>query len=150
MKDDIPLFLTRNLDSPWVWVGRGVLILLIWSLLLTAEKDAAIVFLLPTIILSAGIVGYPKDELGFDQTHLYYIRRSVFRYFTSVERYAIKDITSIKAKLDMKGRYDWNLHRVEITFTDNSSKTLFIRMKKKVLRFVASEVHRLNTEAVER
>lgn len=100
----------------------------------------------PAIVLCVGIIVFPTKEIGFDHDYFYYIQRSVFSRFTSVKRYPIMDIVSVKLAFEPKHRYDWNGYRVELIFSDTTSQTLLFTIRRKVLEFVLREVIRLKKE----
>ena len=111
-----------------------------------ATPDAVKFLFVPALLCCVAVIVYPRDEIGFSRDHLYFLRRSVFRTFTSVERYKITDIVSLKLRLEPQGWYNWNEYRVEIIFSDDSSRTLFLGMRRQVLEFALREVIRLKAE----
>jgi hypothetical protein len=140
------LFLTRNLYNPLLWAERVFWVLMILLSFTLATPDAVKFLFVPALLCCVTVIVYPRDEIGFSHDHLYFVRRSVFRRFTSVDRYKITDIVSLKLRLEPQGRYNWNEYRVEIIFSDDSSRTLFLKMRRRVLEFVFREVIRLRDE----
>ncbi len=111
-----------------------------------ATPDSVKFLLIPALLCCVVVIVYPTDEIGFSRDHLYFLRRSVFRLFTSVECYKITDIVSLKLRLEPQGRYNWNEYRVEIILSNNSSRTFFLKMRRRALEFALREVIRVRDE----
>lgn len=104
------------------------------------------------IATSFGLFFSPVDDIAVDQKFLYHIRRSLLKTRTKVDKYEISKIKSLRCLgvhapgltlYEMVGtsrRPNFETNTVEITFKDDSYKSLELAIYKKELIFYVSKV----------
>jgi hypothetical protein len=125
---------------------------LLWITLVEADGEYAWIKYIFFSIASVYIFVRPVDELAVSRDALFYIRKSVVRYFTTVEEFDLSKIKSIgcgglyDTDTEFLGRARPKNNRLEITFKDNTSKALDIKIYKGELRWIVQNTLKLLSE----
>ena len=92
----------------------------------------------------------PKDDLAIDDEYLYHLKRSILPFFSRTDKYKISRIKSLgigganSTEFEIQDILGSGFsNSLEITFKDNSSRILNLRIYKEDLVFIASKVKEL-------
>ena len=145
---------TNYFYSPLTWIKRtfeflAALGFLYWISIVESEdmgsKYPWVKYLL-FVILAIYIFCRPKDELAVDKYHLYYIRKSLLPFFTSISKYQLSQIKSIGCggvfdpETEFLGRARATDNRLEIIFKDNTSTCHDVTIYKRELKAIVKHV----------
>ena len=148
------LFKTNYFKSPKTWIFRGVQFLIAVFVLywvdLAEMTDSASLLYVCSALLALLFICLPVDELAIDNNTIHFFKRSLVPLFNSTKTFPVSDIKRI-------GFYSIphaisiftllvpasNVARIEFTFNDDSSASKDIFIRKKDLKKVVSEFHRV-------
>jgi hypothetical protein len=148
------LMSTRYYYKSWTWIKRGLEFLLAGLLLFCVslvETDSEYAWIRYALfaILSVYIFVRPVDELAISRETLFYIRKSVIRYFTKVEEFDLSQIKSIgcgglyDTDTELLGRARPTNNRLELFLKTILPKALDVKIYKRELRWIVKNTLRL-------
>ena len=129
---------TNYFTKEWTWLRRGVALsfLIGGAFIFPLDEDLYFLKIIFVILFTFYFIAKPKDDLGIDENYLYHIKTSVIKPFTKIDKYKLSDLCSIRCGgihsdkwelIDLfngGGSMGGHTNQLEMTFKDNSSKSL--------------------------
>lgn len=154
---DNKTYKTDYFERPWTWTKRiglfflFVVFVTIWEL---SEDPWDYWWIKYAIfgLMSIGLFLSPVDDIVVDDKYFYHIKRSLLKSRTKVDKYDISTIKSIRCLgvhapgltvhevVGTSRQISVETNQVEITFKDDSYKSLELAIYKKELIFYVSKI----------
>jgi len=151
------LFHTDYFHRTWTWIRRAAVIAVLSLGIIIWNVDDETLVMKP--ILISIVVFYfvtkQKDDVAVSLEYFFHIKRSVLPVFTRIDKYKLEDVISIRCGGIHTDR--WELvdffngggtmggysNKIEMTFKDDSSKSLDLRISRDNLDKIVSLTKRL-------